>query len=286
MPKRFEGNTVFITGGSSGIGAATGVAFAREGGKVALAARDEARLEQAVKAVEDAGGEALALRCDVTDRHSIDKAVEETLHRFGGLDVVLANAGFGVSGPLVKLSTDDYRRQFDTNVFGVIDTVYATLPYLIESKGRLGIVSSVLGKIARPTMSAYSASKFALCGFAEAIHYELAEAGVSVTCLNPGLVESNFRRVDNRGLLREEWDETAPKALMVPAHLAAREIVNALYKRKMEVNVTGHGKAGVWTYRHFPWLVRAMIRRVSRGRLDQLDRSRREEAPTGPDSTE
>lgn len=286
MAKRFEGKSVFITGGSSGIGAATGVAFAREGARVALAARTAARLADAVKAVEEAGGEALPLQCDVTDRRSIDKAVEETLHRFGALDVVLANAGFGVDGPMMKLSTEDYRRQFDTNFFGVVDTVYATLPHLIASKGRLGIVSSILGRIARPTMSAYSASKFAICGFTEAIHYELAELGVSVTCLNPGLVESSFRRVDNRGAFREDWEETAPKALIVPAHLAAREIVTALYKRKMEVNVTGHGKVGVWTHRHFPWLVRAMIRHATKGRMEKFDRSRREEASTGPGSTD
>ena len=276
MSGRFEDKVAFITGGSSGIGAACGAGFAREGARVVLAARHEDKLAEAVKAIEAEGGKALAVRCDVTDRASVDAAVARAVERFGGLDVVLANAGFGVSGPLAKLSTDDYRRQFDTNVFGVIDTVYATLPHLVASKGRLGIVSSVLGRIPRPNMSAYCASKFGLCGFSEAVAYELADQGVSITCLNPGMVVSNFRRVDNQNRFREDWDEVAYARLTVPADRAACEIVNALYRRKMDATITGHGRAGVFVYRHLPGLVRFAIRRATVGRLEKFDRSRLE----------
>lgn len=276
MARRFEGKVVFITGGSAGIGAATGVAFGREGAKVALTGRNEARLAESVQAVQATGAEALAVPCEVNDRASIDVAIQKTVDAFGALDVVIANAGFGVDGPLAKLTTDDFRRQFDTNVFGAIDTVYAALPHLIKSKGRLGIVSSVLGKIGRPDMSAYAASKFALCGFSESIYYELAPLGVSVTSINPGLVASNFRQTDNTGEFRKDWKDPAPQLFVVPAERAAREIVNALYKRKFEVNVTGHGKIGVWINRHFPWLVRAVLRQISRRRPGSTERATRE----------
>lgn len=275
MTARFAGQVVFITGGSTGIGAAVGVQFAREGAKVALAARHAGTLAEAVKSVESAGGEAMAVACDVTDRASLDAAVAKTIDRFGRIDVVLANAGFGVNGVFANLTTDDYRRQFETNFFGVLDTVYATLPHLAASKGRLGIVSSVLGTIARPTMSAYTASKFAVTGFAEAIAYELPARGISVTCISPGLVESNFRRVDNTGRFRAEWKETASERLIVPAGRAAREIVNALHKRKTHAVITGHGRVGVFVFRHAPWLVRFAIRRATRGRLEKFDRSNR-----------
>ncbi len=274
---RFEGKTVFITGGSSGIGAALGVAFAREGGRIALAARSLDRLEESVRAIEAEGGEAIALQCDVTDRASIDTAVERTVEKFGGLDVVVANAGFGVDGTITNLETEDYRRQFDTNVFGAIDTVYATLPHLAESKGRLAIVSSVLGKIGRPAMSAYAASKFALCGFAESIYYELADLGISVTCVNPGLVESNFRVVDNEGRFRKDWNDPAPQFFVMPAERAAREIVRAIYKRRFESNVTLHGKFGIFMHRHFPWMVRTAQRQLTKGRVHRFDRSTRDE---------
>lgn len=266
---------MFITGGSSGIGAALGVAFAQEGARVALAARSADRLADARSAVEEVGGEAIALECDVTDRASIDQAVARTVDAFGGLDVVVANAGFGVDGPLAKLETADYRRQFDTNVFGVIDTVYATLPYLLRSKGRLGIVSSVLGKIGRPTMSPYAASKFALCGFAESIYYELADQGVSVTCINPGLVESSFRMVDNDGSFRSEWKDPAPRFFVMPADRAARDILRALYRRRFEAIITYHGKLGVFVNRLFPGLVRVAQRRLTKGRIGDFDRSER-----------
>lgn len=275
MGKRFDGSSVFITGGSSGIGAALGVAFAREGARVALAARSADRLAEALSAVEEVGGEAITLECDVTDRASIDQAVARTVDAFGGLDVVVANAGFGVDGPLAKLETADYRRQFDTNVFGVIDTVYATLPHLLRSKGRLGIVSSVLGKIGRPTMSPYAASKFALCGFAESIYYELADQGVSVTCINPGLVESSFRMVDNDGSFRSEWKDPAPRFFVMPADRAARDILRALHRRRFEAIITYHGKLGVFVNRLFPGLVRVAQRRLTKGRIGDFDRSER-----------
>ena len=279
MAKRFEDKTAFITGGSSGIGAALGVAFAREGARVALAARSLDRLAESVQAVEEAGGSAIALQCDVTNRASIDEAVVRAVEEFGGLDVVVANAGFGVDGLLTKLETEDYRRQFETNVFGMIDTVYATLPHLVESKGRLAIVSSVLGKIGRPAMSAYAASKFAVCGFAESIYYELAELGISVTCINPGLVESNFRVVDNEGRYREEWTDPAPQFFVMPAERAARDIVRAIHKRRFEVNVTLHGKFGIFMNRHFPWMLRTAQRQLTKGRVHEFDRSEREKEP-------
>jgi short-subunit dehydrogenase len=143
----------------------------------------------------------------------------------------------------------------------VVDTVYATLPHLLASKGRLGIVSSVLGKLSRPKMSAYVASKFALCGFAETIAYELAPDGVSVTSLNPGRVASNFLRVDNQNRVREDWKSGNSGRMVVPADRAAREIADALYRRKIDATITGHGRFGVFMYRHFPAVVRFGIRR-------------------------
>jgi short-subunit dehydrogenase len=110
-------------------------------------------------------------------------------------------------------------------------------------------------------MSAYVASKFALCGFAEAIAYELAGQGVSVTSLNPGRVASNFIKVDNQNRLRPEWKDGNAGPLVVPTDRAAREMVNALYRRKLDATITGHGRFGVFMYRHFPAFVRFGIRR-------------------------
>ncbi len=195
----FQDKVVFITGASSGIGAAAAEAFAKEGARVVLTARRRDRLDSVKARIEAAGGTALALACDVTQREHIDAAVEETVKTFGALDVVLANAGFGVSGVMEKLDTDDYRRQFDTNVFGVLDTVYAALPHLKRSGGRLGLVGSVLGHVGMAASAPYCASKFAVTAFAQCFYYDLADQGISVTGIYPGIVESEIRSVNNRG---------------------------------------------------------------------------------------
>ncbi len=263
MAGRFEGNVVFITGASAGIGEATARAFSREGAKLALAARRLDRLEGLCRDLSAAGTPALALECDVRDRASIDGAVAKTVEAFGRIDVVLANAGFGVSGPITKLDTPDLRRQFETNVFGVFDTVFATLPHLIASKGRLGLVGSVAGRMGAPTAAPYTASKFAVVGFAECLYYDLAPLGVSVTCINPGFVSSEIRSINNDGKYVGNPDPV-PQFLVMPAEKAAPQIVRALYRRQPELVITRHGKAAVFMARHFPRTTRFAIRLGSR----------------------
>ena len=263
MP-RFAGQTAFITGASSGIGAEVALQLAREGAKVAIIARREDRLEEIRKRIKEQGGDALALRCDVTDRAQIDAAVAKTVEKFGGIDLCLANAGFGITGSFAKLATEDYRRQFDTNFFGAIDTAYAVLPHLIEKKGRLGIVASVSGRLAAPGTSAYNASKFALVGLAETIYHELRKKGVSVTLINPGLIDSEIRLKDNDESLRPDRKDPVPGWLVMPAEKAARQILSALYKRKPEVVITFHGKILNGLARHFPRTTRLILGRLAR----------------------
>lgn len=270
----FAGKTVFITGGSSGIGAALGRAFAAQGAAVALAARSADRLAGVVADIEGDGGRALALRCDVTSRTDLDAAVAQTVERFGALDVVVANAGFGVSGPFERLTTEDYRRQFDTNFFGVLDTIYAALPHLLASGGRIAVISSVYGRLGGPTVSAYCASKFALCGFSESVYYELADKGVSVTCINPGVIKSNFRMVDNRN--QRHADRRDPMAwIAMDTDKAARQMVRAIARRKPEATITFHGKLAAFLHNHFPRTFRFAFRQATRGRLNKMEEIRR-----------
>lgn len=273
MP-RFKDQVVFITGASSGIGAATALEFAREGATVALAARRADRLETLKAEIQAQGGTALTLACDVTDRASIDAAVVETVAAFGRIDVVLANAGFGVSGSATKLNTDDYRRQFETNVFGVIDTVHATLPHLQASRGRLVIVSSVMGRVGLPASGPYCASKFALVGLAESLYYDLAEMGVSVTCINPGVVSSEIRTLNNRGE-HTGRNDPAPKFIVMSTEVAARKMVRAIYRRTPEFTFTAHGLAVTFLNRHFPRTTRFLIRQFTRGRMAKVEKLKR-----------
>ena len=148
----------------------------------------------------------------------------------------------------------------------MLDTIYAVLPYLIERRGRLGLVSSVAGRAGTPGTSAYAASKFAVAGLAESVYYELADRGVSVTCIQPGFVESDIRRIDNRGVLHKKAKDPVPGWLVVPADKAARSIVRYVYRRKFDAVITVHGKVLVWLARHVPWLMRIAVRMGTRGK--------------------
>ncbi len=265
MSNRFQDKSVFITGASSGIGAEVGKAFAREGAKVALTARRADKLDAVCAEIREAGGTAIALAADVTDRASLDDAVAKTIEEFGGIDVVVANAGFSVVGTMSRLTTDDFRRQFDTNVFGVVDTLYATLEALKESKGRIAVVSSMAGRVAVPRTPMYNASKYAVNGLCESMYHELDDLGISLTLVSPGFVETEIHKVDNRGVFKPERKIIVPKALLMQADTAARIMVNAIYKRKPEVIVTTHAKIGMFIGRHFPRTVRTLSRIGTRG---------------------
>jgi len=207
-----------------------------------------------------AGARAIAVRCDVTVDGDPERAVAAARERFGVVDVVVANAGFGVVGPVALLTLDDYRRQFETNVFGVLRTVYAALPDVRRRRGRIAIIGSVSGHIATPGSSPYAMSKFAVRALAEALGHELFRSGVSVTLVSPGFVASEIRRVDNEGVLRDHTRDTVPKFLIMPTDRAARQIVRAIARRRREVVVTGHGKFFVFVHRHAPWFTSAVIR--------------------------
>lgn len=190
----------------------------------------------------------------------LERVTAEARAAFGRIDVVVANAGFGVVGPVERLGLDDYRRQFETNVFGVLRTAHATLADLKTSRGRFVVIGSVSGHIATPGSSPYAMSKFAVRALAEALGHELAPAGVAVTLVSPGFVESEIRRVDNDGVFRADSPEPIPAWLVVPVERAARTIVRAVARRRREIVVTGHGKVAVWLQRHVPWLVAGGIR--------------------------
>jgi short-subunit dehydrogenase len=257
----YAGKVALITGASSGIGAALARELARHGADLVLAARREDRLRDLAREIETTGRRALVVSCDVTRDDELERAVAAAVEQYGRLDMAIANAGFGVVGRVEQLKLEDFRRQLETNVFGVIRTLYAALPELQKAGGQFVVLGSVAGHVPTPVTSAYSMSKFAVRGFTESIHDELASLGVSVTLVSPGFVDSEIRRVDNHGQVRETAPDPVPAWLRMPTDRAARVIVRAIQRRRREVVVTGHGKLLVSVYRHAPWLLRVLIAR-------------------------
>jgi short-subunit dehydrogenase len=254
-----QGKSVLVTGASSGIGAAVARELAIHGANLVLAARRRDRLE-ALAAELGARVRVVPVEVDVTRDGSVEEAVAAAERAFGGLDIAIANAGFAVTGRFDRLSVDDYRRQLETNVFGVLRTIHAALPALKRARGQVAIMGSVSGHLPTPGLSPYVMSKFALRGLAESLHGELASDGVAVTLLSPGFVVSGIGHVDNQGVWHERDGSRAPAWLRVPTDEAAREIVAAIETRRREAVITTHGRLLVFLYRHAPWLVRALRR--------------------------
>ena len=180
--------TILITGSSSGIGKATAKLFAEKGWNVAATMRTPA------KGADLAAHENIeVIQLDVTDKDSINNAVTETLEKFGRIDVLLNNAGYGTFGPAEYATDDQIRTLFDTHVFGVIDLTKAVLPTMRAQKsGILFNVSSIGGVATFPYISLYHSAKWAMEGFSESLSFELAELGIKVKLLEPGAIGTGF----------------------------------------------------------------------------------------------
>lgn len=255
-----QGRIGLVTGASSGIGRALAIELALRGADVVLLARRAERLREVAAWVRALGRRALIVPGDVTRDEDLPRAVERAHAALGPIDIAIANAGFQVTGRLADLTLDDFRRQFETNVFGVLRMIYATLDDLRRRRGYLVLMGSQLGYIALPKTAAYSMSKFAVRALAQALRHELAPAGISVTLVTPGTIESEIRRVDNHGTLHADLADPTPRWLAMPAARAAREILDAVARRRPEHTLTRLARLAVLTERHAPRLLDVAVR--------------------------
>ncbi|HEX3463327.1 MAG TPA: SDR family NAD(P)-dependent oxidoreductase [Candidatus Elarobacter sp.] len=229
MPKPLDGTVALVTGASSGIGAATALALAERGAKVALAARRRANLEALAKRIEEAGGEALVVETDITVEAQARSAVERTAERFGRLDTLVNNAGLMLLGPISGADLAEWERMLDLNVNGLMYCTHAALPLLrraAESEPRrvadLVNVSSVAGRFARAGAGVYNATKFAVGAFSEALRQEVTRTFLRVTVIEPGYVETELRSHN-----RPEIQEQTASAL-APNPLQAADVADAI----------------------------------------------------------
>ena len=252
-------NVVWITGASSGIGKSMAFEWARLGYRVVLSSRRKELLDKVADEIKHSGGEALVLPCDIMEETAIENAVQQIIKTWGRLDVVIANAGFGVFGSIEKLTAKDWNRQLQGNVTGLALTVKYALPHLKKNKGRIGLVGSVGAYLPNPNLGAYGASKAAVHSIGQTLQVELMDTGVSCTTLHPGFVVSEIARMDNDGVWHPERPDPRPSNLIWPTDKAAKVMVKAILKRKRNYVFTGHGKIFVWIQRWFPGLMRFII---------------------------
>lgn len=181
-------STVLITGASTGFGRDAALLFKKKGWNVAATMRSP---EKAGSWADPAG--LFTPRLDVTDRASMQTAIDETVTKFGGIDVLINNAGFALAGPLEGASPENLRREIDTNLMGLIQMTQLVLPLMRAAEnGVIVNVSSTSGRLSFPLMSTYNATKFAVEGLTEALQYELQGHGIRVKLVEPGGVKTDF----------------------------------------------------------------------------------------------
>ena len=195
----FDGRAVWITGGGSGIGKALALELAGRGAAVAVSGRRVDKIEAVAEEIRSKGGQSIALPCDVTDEAAVHDVAERVAEELGGIDVVVANAGFGVAGRFEKLELDEWRRQMDVNVIGLVSTVKEALPHVKERRGSVVLIGSVAAFLPVTGNIAYNASKAAVASIGSTLSAELHGTGVTVTTIHPGFVESEIAQVDNQG---------------------------------------------------------------------------------------
>lgn len=266
-------NTAFIMGASSGIGEALAIEFASRGYNVVLCARRRERLESLKKQVEQIGSQALAIACDIRNSEDISAAFATAINRFHKIDIVVANAGISRVGEVETFTTSGLREIFETNVFGIYETVQKSLPYLRQSKGSIVIMGSVMTYLSGPNASAYCMSKAALKPLSESLRYELIGSGVSVTFVCPGYISTEIRRLDEHGQFSEHINDPVPPWLAMKAAKAARIMARDIQARKPVSVVTFHGKFAIWLERHFPQFLRLLLTMAS-ARLQKVMKKR------------
>ncbi len=228
--------TILITGTSSGIGKATALKFANEGWNVVATMRSPEKETELTQR-----DNVLVTRLDVQHPETIAAAIEQGIAKFGRIDVLVNNAGYGEFGVFESTPEDQVRAQFEVNVFGVMNTIRALLPHLRERKaGMIVNISSGAGRFTLPLLSLYASSKFALEGFTEALSFELGALGIGVKIVEPGGTHTNFTSVSfgktaNRSLPAEyePFVEAAGKhfaSLVDSEMITAGEVADVIYE--------------------------------------------------------
>ena len=256
---KMKDKVVIITGGTSGIGRACAEVFGNYGAKVVITGRNEEKLSQTEANLRQKNIDVLTVRADVSVEEDNEKLVKETLSTFGKIDVLINNAGISMRALFNDLDLKVLKQVMDINFWG---TVYATkycLPEIIKNKGSVVGISSIAGYRGLPGRTGYSASKFAMQGFLEALRTELLKTDVHVLVACPGFTASNIRNTalsaDGSGQGESPRDEQK----MMSAEEVAQHIHKAVVKRKRDIVLTSQGKMTVLLNKLFPGFMDKMV---------------------------
>ncbi len=253
--------TVIITGGSSGIGKACAVIFAREGAKVVIAGRNAENLRATISELKQITPHVLSVTADVSIYADCENLISQALKSFGTIDVLVNNAGISMRGLFEETHMDVFKKVIETNFWGTVFCTKLALPHLLRSQGSLVGISSIAGKKGLPGRSAYSASKFAIEGFLETVRTENLNNGLHVLVACPGFTTSGIRNaaLGPDGIPQKVSPLDEQK--MMPAIVVATHIFKAVKHRRRDLVLTMTGKLTVLLNKFFPSIADRLLYR-------------------------
>jgi len=264
----YAGKVVVVTGASQGIGRALSLELAVQRPRLVLAARDAAALEAVASECRQLGAEALVMATDVTEVDACRLLIERAVEAFGGLDVLVNNAGIGMVARLDEVKDlAIYERLMQVNYLGSVYPTHFALPHLEKSRGQIVAVSSLAGLTGVPLRTGYAATKHAQIGFFDSLRVEMRRKGVAVTVIAPYFVQSEIRHRALAGDGKPLPASPVNESEVMTAEECARKIVRAMQRRQRMLVMTLKGRLGRWVKLAAPALVdRLAERSVRRGR--------------------
>lgn len=250
--KKFDGKIVLVTGASSGIGKQTAIEFVNSGvGTIILVSRSESKLIELEKILKTTYSKVIVYPCDVSNKTAVIKMGEDLLERFGYIDVLVNNAGFGLYGQVRSQSIEEIESITSTNYLG---TVYCTKVFLdsmlSRKSGHIVNVASIAASFGVAGLAAYCGSKYAILGFSESLYHELHESGVGVTVVSPIAVKTNF--FDNKSFGSRMPNYTG---FALDPKTVSKAILAAANSPRLEIIVPFFVRAGVWIKHTVPYIV-------------------------------
>ena len=254
-----KNTVVLITGGTSGIGRACALEFGRAGARIVITGRDAAKLAKAAAELTIAGIEHRTVQGDVGILADANQDVADTISAFGRLDVLLNNAGLSMRAKFADVDVKVLEQLMQTNFFGTVYTTKAALPHLLVSKGTIVGISSIAGFRGLPGRTGYSASKFAMNGFLEALRTELLPEGVNVLTAAPGFTASNIRHTALLANGQTQNETPRDEDKMMTSEEVAKHLLQAVVQRRRTMVLTGEGKLVVFLNKWLPHLMDKMV---------------------------
>lgn len=271
MPPLRE-QVILVTGASSGIGEAIARRLAREGARLILTARRADRLQALAQSLDPSGNTVIAVAADITSEEDQERLVQSAFQRFGHIDALVNNAGYGQRGPLEILPVTSLRQNFEVNVFSLIALTQRVLPHFRkQGHGRIVNISSVAGKIARPLTSVYDSTKHALEALSDGLRGELLPFGIDVVVIRPGYIATEFAEAAQRAsepvldlpgpyapyLAAYERGYQRSHHFARPPDVIAKLVQRALSARRPRTHYAGPAHA--WLFLFLRWILPARV---------------------------